>query len=219
MVFDTGPEARGVFLQTGFARDRHWRWAFACSPLIKSIAACLLLVAAITPASSAGLDRWTGGAKPSLELDSLDHGKIALTAYEGRAVLVHFFATWCEPCVAEMASLERLALRRRSEALSILAIDVGEIDARVRSFINKNPVSFPTLLDRDRAATKAWQVKALPSSFILDSNLVPVLFVERDVDWDDPAVNSALDEVIETLPRVNRQETEKGEALKNDKPT
>lgn len=167
----------------------------------------------------AELDRWEGEAKPSLELDSLDHGKISLDAYKGRALLVHFFATWCEPCVAEMASLERLAVRRRGEALSILAIDVGEIDARVRSFISKNPVSFPTLLDRDRAVTKAWQVKALPSSFILDSNLVPVLFVERDVDWDDPAANAALDEVIETLPRVNRQETETEEALENDKPT
>lgn len=218
MVFDTGPEFRGAFLPTGSARH-HSRWSVADRLWIKPVLAAFLLIFGIASASSAELDRWAGGPKPLLELDSLEHGRISLDAQKGQAVLVHFFATWCEPCVEEMASLERLAKRRRGEALSILAVDVGEIDARVRNFFDKKPVSFPVLLDRDRAATKAWQVKALPSSYILDSDLVPVLFVERDIDWDHPAVNSALDEVIEGQPRLDRQETEKREAMENDKPT
>lgn len=177
------------------------------------------LVSGIVSASAAELAHWTGEPKPPLHLDSLDHGRISLDDHKGRVVLVHFFATWCEPCVEEMASLERLAVRRQREDLSILAVDVGEVDARVRTFFKRNPVSFPVLLDRDRAVIKAWQVKALPSSFILDSNLAPVLFVERDVDWDDPAVNSALDEVIKALPRDNRRDVEKWEADENDEPT
>ena len=108
--------------------------------------------------------------------------------------MVHFFATWCEPCIEELGSLERLAARRHGKDLTILAVDVGEVDARVRSFFRKHPVSFPVLLDRDRAATKAWEIMALPTSFVLDPALSPILFVERDIDWDHRAVDFALDE-------------------------
>lgn len=219
MALDTGPEARGAFLQASSTSENHSRWVVACRRLGKPAAIALLLISAIASASSAELARWTGEPKPPLYLDSLDHGQISLEDHKGGAVLVHFFATWCEPCVEEMASLERLAVRRQGEELSILTVDVGEVDARVRNFFKRSPVSFPVLLDRDRAAIKAWQVKALPSSFILDSSLVPVLFAERDVDWDDPAVNSALDEVIKTLPRDDRRDVEKREADENDNPT
>ncbi len=55
---------------------------------------------------------------------------------------------------------------------------------RVRNFVEKLPVNFPVLLDRDRSVAKAWNVSALPTTFILDRNLKPRLFVERDYDWD-----------------------------------
>lgn len=179
----------------------------------------MLLFSAIAAAASTELARWEGEPKPPLELDSLEHGRISLADARGGTVLVHFFATWCEPCVPEMAALQRLATRRSGEKLTILAVDVGELDARVRNFLKKQPVSFPVLLDRDRAATRAWQIKALPSSFILDSDLVPVLFAERDIDWDDPAVNGTLDEVIDGRPGLDRQKLENGEGRQNDEPT
>jgi peroxiredoxin len=152
--------------------------------------------AAAMDSPHAELAPWQGGAKPRLELDSLDHGRISLDDHRGRAVVVHFFATWCEPCVEELGSLERLAARRHGKDLTILAVDVGEVDARVRSFFRKHPVSFPVLLDRDRRAIKAWEVMALPTSFVLDPDLSPVLLVEGDIDWDQRTVDIALDEAI-----------------------
>lgn len=218
MVFDTGPEFRGVFLPVGSPRH-HSRWSIFRRFRVGPALAALLLFSAIAAAASTELARWEGGPKPPLELDSLEHGRISLEDARGGTVLVHFFATWCEPCVPEMAALQQLATRRSGENLTILAVDVGELDARVRNFLKKQPVSFPVLLDRDRAATRAWQIKALPSSFIFDSDLVPVLFAERDIDWDDPAVNGTLDEVIDGRPGLDRQKLEKGEGRQNDEPT
>ncbi|HVK92508.1 MAG TPA: TlpA disulfide reductase family protein [Mycoplana sp.] len=132
-----------------------------------------------------------------MELDSLDGKRISLEDYRGQAVIVHFFATWCEPCVGELKSLE-MAARRHGKRLAILAVDVGEVDARVRSFFRMYPVSFPVLLDRDRTITKAWQVVALPTSFVLEPELSPVLFVKGELDWNDRDVDSALDETIKS---------------------
>lgn len=107
-------------------------------------------------------------------------------------VLLHFFATWCEPCVAEIASLQQLTSMTRDEPLAVVAIDVAEIDLKVRAFFQKNPVGFAVLLDRDRSVTRNWQVSALPSTIVLDPQLEPRLLVEGDLDWSRPDIVTTL---------------------------
>ena len=58
----------------------------------------------------------------------MDGGRIGLAHLAGRPVLVHFFATWCEPCIEELGALDRLAATGR---VAVLAVDVGEVDDRV----------------------------------------------------------------------------------------
>lgn len=158
------------------------------------------LAVAILPgiAAAADLVSWRGADKPPLRLDNLDRVPIGLDDFAGRPVIVHFFATWCPPCVEEMAALTRLDARTPPETLGILVVDVAEVPVRVRRFFAENPVGFPVLLDQDRAVTRAWEVVSLPTSFVLDARHRPVLHAEGDVDWDAPAVDAALRELIET---------------------
>lgn len=135
---------------------------------------------------------WRGGELPAFTLDDLTGEARHAAAFKGRTVLVHFFATWCEPCVPELASLQRLARAARDEPLAIVAIDVGEVDLRVRAFFDKRPVDFPVLLDRDRSVAKAWNITSLPTTFVLDATLQPRLFVEGDLDWSRPDIVSAI---------------------------
>ncbi len=65
-----------------------------------------------------------------------------------------------------------------------MIVSVAEPDQRLRSFIEQNRIEAPILMDRDRAAARAWGVTVLPTTFVLDENLRPRLFIERDVDWD-----------------------------------
>jgi thiol-disulfide isomerase/thioredoxin len=110
-------------------------------------------------------------------------------------VLVHFFATWCEPCREELSSLSRLLERQGGERSSILAINVAEVPARVRRFLDAAPVNFPVLLDADRAVTRAWGVSTLPTTFVLDRALAARLFVEGDVDWTRADILAALEQI------------------------
>ena len=180
------PEARGS--------NRHIRFTRMFAAI--SLASSVCLVPGTACASQFSLKPWQGESKPPFTLDILDGDRISLDDYNGPVVIVHFFATWCEPCIEELGSLERLASRQDESRLAILAIDVGEIDARVRSFFRKRPVTFPILLDRERTVTKEWQVMALPTSFVMNRNLTPILFVEGDIDWDSPEVSALLDEAI-----------------------
>jgi len=145
-----------------------------------------------SPAAPFTLAPWRGGELPAFTLDDLTGATRHAAAFKGRTVLVHFFATWCEPCVPELASLQRLAHAARDEPLAIVAIDVGEVDLRVRAFFDKRPVDFPVLLDRDRSVAKAWNITSLPTTFVLDATLQPRLFVEGDLDWSRPDIVSAI---------------------------
>ncbi len=144
------------------------------------------------PTSAAALTAWTGGAQPSFTLPAMTGTSVTLAAQHADAVLVHFFATWCEPCREELPALMRLS-QRGGPSLTVLAISVAEPDARVRRFVETNALKLPILLDRDRAVAKAWKVSILPTTFVLDSTLRPRLVVEGDYAWDSVDPKSLID--------------------------
>ncbi|WP_183191504.1 TlpA disulfide reductase family protein [Ancylobacter tetraedralis] len=134
-----------------------------------------------------------GSEAPALTLPTLANGLQRLDALRDKIVLVHFFATWCEPCREEMAGLARLVARMQDRPFAVLAIDIGEPELRVRRFFENAPVPFPILLDEDRATMKAWQVAVLPTSFVLDRSHRVRLYAGGPVDWDDPAAAHRLE--------------------------
>jgi thiol-disulfide isomerase/thioredoxin len=133
------------------------------------------------------LQPWDGPSDPSLELQDLSKHRHALPDYAGRPVIVHFFATWCAPCLRELPALAEFATRHDPQDLTVLTVDVGEPDIRVKRFFEKMTVPFPVLMDRDRSAARAWGIYTLPMTVVLDAGLTPRLAVEGEFDWSDDA--------------------------------
>lgn len=174
-----------------------------------ALLACLTTPATAAPSEAAQasspvtLKPWAGAEKRPFSLDDLHGNRRDLQTFAGKIVLVHFFATWCEPCVREIGSLQRLAVATRGKPVVIVAVDVAEVDLRVRAFFEKHPVDFTVLLDRDRAVSKSWDVSALPTTFVLDANLTPKLFIEGDLDWSQPDVLTAIQSLHSAANRPN----------------
>lgn len=140
-------------------------------------------------------------AHSSIALPSLDGPTQELARLRGRVVLVHFFATWCEPCRAEMASLRELHAQLAGRPFVIVPISVAEANGAVRRFFADDPPPFAILLDRDRAVAKAWSIQTLPSTVVLDHDLQPRFIAEGDVDWTRPDVRDTLAVLLREVPR------------------
>jgi thiol-disulfide isomerase/thioredoxin len=138
--------------------------------------------------------------RPSFALPSLDGAIHDLTQHRGRVVLVHFFATWCEPCRPEIASLRELQSRLDGRPFAIVAISVAEADGAVRRFFAGDAAPFSILLDRDRSVTKAWSIHTLPSTVVLDHGLKPRFIAEGDVDWGRTDVMNMLTDLLREMP-------------------
>jgi peroxiredoxin len=144
-------------------------------------------------ARAAELRPWNDGAAPAFALPGVRGGDVALDTYRGRIVLVHFFATWCEPCREELPALQRLVTRAGPDSIVVLAISVAEVEQPVRRLLATMPITFPVLLDLDRAVAKAWNIATLPSTVVLDANLEPRLVVEADLAWDRVEPKALID--------------------------
>lgn len=155
--------------------------------------------------SPVGLPVWDGGGKPAFALDDLDGREVALGSQAGRIVLVHFFATWCAPCLVEIPALRRLVDRSDPADFRVLALSVGEVDVRVRNFAERMRINFPVLLDRDRSVARSWGVYALPTSYILGPDLEPRYAIERDHDWDSLDLRALRDALSANRDRAGRR--------------
>lgn len=141
---------------------------------------------------------WAGGATPPLSLPDLSGRTVSLADFRGKVVLVNFWATWCEPCRDEMPAFERLRASLAGRPFEVIAVNLAEPEARIRAFIEKVPMPFPVLLDRDMAAAKAWGARVLPATYVVGPDGRIRYHHRGELDWSkDPARKL----VVDLLPR------------------
>ena len=111
---------------------------------------------------------------------------------QGRAVLLNFWASWCEPCRAEMPTLQQVADLYGPDKLLVLAINFKESAARALQFAKTTGVSLPVLLDTDGKTAQKWGVKVFPTTLMIDGQGKARLRVIGEVDWTSPAAEKLI---------------------------
>ena len=129
---------------------------------------------------------------PKLELSDLSGRPWRLADTRGQVVVMNFWATWCEPCRAEMPSLELLAQRHERDDVTVVAINYQEPLPAIRRFLEAQPVTLPILLDRDGTATMAWTPRVFPSTVLVDRKGQPQQIVLGELDWTGSAARDLV---------------------------
>ena len=140
------------------------------------------------------VSKWSGPVAGFALADS--SGKTwRLADLVGRAVLLNFWASWCEPCRAEMPTLQQVADLYGPDKLLVLAINFKEPVARALRFAQTTGLTLPVLLDTDGQAARQWGVKVFPTTLMLDSRGRPRQRVQGEMDW----TSSAAEKLIASL--------------------
>jgi thiol-disulfide isomerase/thioredoxin len=174
------------------------RARFARAPVALASVALALAAAAVcaSPLGAKELKPWKGGATPALALKDLQGRDHRLEDYKGQVVVLNFWATWCEPCREEMPSMQRLKEKMAGAPFALLAVNYAEGNARVETFLQKVPVDFTILLDRDAAASKRWQARVLPYTVVIDPAQRIRYTVLGELDWTAPEVEATLRKLL-----------------------
>jgi thiol-disulfide isomerase/thioredoxin len=120
---------------------------------------------------------------PPLELSAVDGAPWRLAGERGHPLLLNFWASWCEPCQAEMPSLEHLALTQRESGLRVLAVNYREGEPAIKRFLAKMPLQLPVLRDADGAAARAFDIHIFPSTVGIDRGGRVRFIIVGEFDW------------------------------------
>lgn len=101
-------------------------------------------------------------------LEDLDGNEISLSDFEGKIVLLNFWATWCGFCDLEMPDLEKLATV--NEDIVVLGVNVGEDKELVKEYVDQKKITFPVVLDATTDIASDYLVTGLPTSYFIDED-------------------------------------------------
>ena len=130
---------------------------------------------------------------PAISFVDLAGNTVSLSEFTGKIVLVNLWATWCEPCLREMPSLERVQLRL-GDKIAVVAISEDHGGSKtVEPFIDKLGLkSVKIYFDPKSAIERALKVRGLPTSFLIDRKGRVLGRVEGAAEWDAPKLLEVL---------------------------
>lgn len=138
-----------------------------------------------------------GEMAPDFELTTLDGERVKLSDYQGKKVILNFWATWCPPCRAEMPHMQTYYEEQAAaDNVEILAVNLTKEDhglEKITAFKEEYGLSFPIPMDEKGEIGSLYQAVTIPTSYILDTQgRVQTKFV-------GPMDKATIEQIITTL--------------------
>jgi len=122
---------------------------------------------------------------PDFSLTDFSGRPLSLSAHRGKVVLLDFWATWCEPCKAEIPHFIDLQSRYGPQGLQIIGISMDDDENAARDFYRQYKMNYPVALGSSRLADQYGGVLGLPITFAIDRQ---GRIVSRHIGATDPSV-------------------------------
>lgn len=124
-------------------------------------------------------DSWAAGRRPlkigdrppQVSLSNLSGSTVRIPEdFRGKVVVLHFWAGGCSSCKEEMPALDALYKKYARKGLVVLAVNVGQRKGTVNALAREMGISYPVLLDPDKAMGGKYDVVGVPRTYLVDRN-------------------------------------------------
>jgi cytochrome c biogenesis protein CcmG, thiol:disulfide interchange protein DsbE len=137
-----------------------------------------------------GLRRGETPPAPAFSLPRLNgEGELSLADHKGKAVVLNFWASWCEPCKAEAPLLERAWRENRDRGLVVIGVNSQDLTSDARRFARQVGWTFPLVRDGEGDVLGPYAVAAFPETFFVDRSGKVVARIDGEVTRESLAEN------------------------------
>jgi peroxiredoxin len=133
---------------------------------VAAVPGSLLIRRAVTDQSRR--DPLPAGPAPAFNLQATDGTTVSSSTLSGRPAVVHFFASWCKPCLDEVPVLDNA--RRQHPDVALVGVVVRDDPADAGRAARELGLDWPLLVDPDEEAARAWGVDSAPVTFFVSAD-------------------------------------------------
>ena len=123
------------------------------------------------------------------ELTFLDDEKnqVNLRDYNGKLILLNFWATWCAPCKKEMPSLDKLQVREELNNLEIFTVNVGQdnLEKSLKFFEDLKIKNLKIYFDSPSTLAKKLGLRGIPTSILINKDGLEFARIIGSIDFED----------------------------------
>ncbi len=150
----------------------------------------------VPPESPSGSLQFLSAA-PELPVFDRAGKKVDLAKEKGKLAIVHFWATFCPPCVEEIPALSTFWDKYRGrDDVALYAISVDKDWKTIDEFMKKNPSAIPLFHDPGAATARRFGTTQYPETYVVNQKGRVLFRVQGAVNWSDPEFRSRIDQLL-----------------------
>ena len=173
---------RSGILRTAIAASVHYH--IPVKRLISSVVlVCLVFLAACNSGSHPPR---IGSAAPGFSITDSQR-TVALNQFQGKPVVLNFWATWCPPCIQEMPSLVQLQ-KQLGDKVTIIAVSEDDDDNAYKQFVRDHNVDLLTVRDTGQKTNGLYGTFKFPETFVIDRDGKIVRKFIGAQEWTSPEI-------------------------------
>lgn len=129
-----------------------------------------------------------GDTAPDFTITTDQGQKISPTNFGGRVLVLHFWASWCGPCIEEAPALNDFTRKVAGSGVVVVGLSIDSKEEAYKRFIQKYQVAFQTARDPDSNISASYGTFKVPETYIIDRSGKVVQKIIAEGNWTDPAM-------------------------------
>lgn len=134
---------------------------------------------------------------PAFRLTGFDGREFSLKGSRGHVVLLTFWASWCLSCKDELPAMTELWQRYHSQGLDVIGVSIDHVESEARNYADRLQAGFPMAFDSGGNLSRRYEVRGVPTSYLIDRDgrFIGLIIGERD--WRSPAARQFIEALLQ----------------------